>query len=132
MVNITSTEVNRLGFSKDNVIQEWLWGDDVDEGLRQAIYRVTNTDFVDEDDMGGVDGAIIWWRDGDNNDELTDVIMDALSNLTSNKSLWIFTPTPHQPGACSLSAIQDSARAVGMSAERPLPLNDKWNAIKLS
>ena len=72
MVNTTSVQASELGFMKDDIIQEWLWDDDVDESIREAICATTCQDLVDEDYDGAVDGSILWWRDGDDEDALTD------------------------------------------------------------
>ncbi len=43
-----------FGFSRGDIIQEWLWDDDVDDSIRASIEELTGEDLVDEDyDSGG-------------------------------------------------------------------------------
>ena len=55
----------RLGFTSGQVIQEFGYDDDVDEGLRSGLETLTGSALVDEDYDDVSDGALIWFRDGD-------------------------------------------------------------------
>ena len=72
-VNETASQNGEeFGFQSGDIVQEWLWDDDVDDSLRAKIEDLTGEDLVDEDYDSAVDGAIVWWRDGDDEDELSD------------------------------------------------------------
>ena len=73
MSNTTNTDnaASELGFQPGDIVQEWLWDDDVDGHIRDSIEALTGEDLVDEEYDSAVDGVIVWWRDGDEEDELT-------------------------------------------------------------
>lgn len=72
-VNETASQNGEeFGFQSGDIVQEWLWDDDVDDSVRAKIEDLTGEDLVDEDYDSAVDGAIVWWRDGDDEDELSD------------------------------------------------------------
>lgn len=127
----TSTRAQEFGFEKGDVIQEWLWDDDVDEKLRDAIQDVTGEELVDEDYDSEVNGIIIWWRDGDDEDTLADTIMDASELIDDGAPFWIITPKPGRPGAASPTTLQSAAKTAGMSAATPLTATADWNAVRL-
>lgn len=70
MNQTASDNAEEFGFRQGDLVQEWLWDDDVDDSIREKIEKLTNEDLVDEEYDSAVDGAIIWWRDGDDEDEL--------------------------------------------------------------
>ncbi|MBQ9680835.1 MAG: DUF3052 domain-containing protein [Aeriscardovia sp.] len=131
VVSTTPTQAAGLGFKKDDIIQEWLWDEDVDESVRDAISSITGQDLVDEDYDGAVDGALIWWRDGDDEDALTDDVVDAEAPLDPDSPFWIIAPKPGRVGAASPSVIQNAAKNAGMNPAKPMSLSADWNAIRL-
>ncbi len=81
-VNQTASDnAEEFGFRTGDLIQEWLWDDDVDDTIREKIETLTGEELVDEDYDSAVDGVIIWWRDGDDEDALSDTIVDAYAVL---------------------------------------------------
>ena len=65
-VNQTASQnAEEFGFEPGDIVQEWLWDDDVDDSIRAQIEELTGEDLVDEDYDSAVDGVIVWWRDGD-------------------------------------------------------------------
>ena len=94
-VNETASQNGEeFGFQSGDIVQEWLWDDDVDDSLRAKIEDLTGEDLVDEDYDSAVDGAIVWWRDGDDEDELSDTIVDAYSVVGDDGPFWVLTPKP--------------------------------------
>lgn len=84
MTNVNQTasdNAEEFGFHAGDLVQEWLWDDDVDDSIRAKIEELTGEELVDEDYDSAVDGVIIWWRDGDDEDELADTIVDAYAVL---------------------------------------------------
>lgn len=97
-VNETASQNGEeFGFQSGDIVQEWLWDDDVDDSVRAKIEDLTGEDLVDEDYDSAVDGAIVWWRDGDDEDELSDTIVDAYSVVGDDGPFWVLTPSPAGP-----------------------------------
>ena len=131
-VNHTASQnAEEFGFAPGDIVQEWLWDDDVDDAVRAQIEQLTGEELVDEDYGDAVDGAIVWWRDGDDEDELSDTIVDAVAVLGSDGPLWVLTPKPGRPGAASSSMVQSAAKTAGMNAATPLTVSPDWNGIRL-
>ncbi|GDY89999.1 DUF3052 domain-containing protein [Bifidobacterium longum] len=131
-VNQTASQnAEEFGFEPGDIVQEWLWDDDVDDSIRAQIEELTGEDLVDEDYDSAVDGVIVWWRDGDDEDELSDTIVDAYAVLGNDGPLWILTPKPGRPGAASSSTVQSAAQTAGMNAATPLTVSSDWNGIRL-
>ena len=126
----TTRKADEFEFHHDDIVQEWLWDDDVDDDIRTGIEAVTGQELVDEDYDSAVDGAVIWWRDGDAEDDLADTIVDACAVL-GNGPLWVLTPKPGRDGAPSPSTIPNAAKTAGMNAATPLTASRNWNAIRL-
>jgi hypothetical protein len=127
----TSNGAAEFGFKSEDVVQEWLWDDDVDEELRKEIAGITGTDLVDEDYDGVVDGVVLWWRDGDDEDELADTIVDAEATRGEEAPFWIVTPKPGREGATSSFTIQNAAKTAGMNATTPVTVSGNWNGVRL-
>lgn len=120
-----------FGFKSGDIVQEWLWDDDVDDGIRERIVDVTGEDLVDEEYDEPVDGVIIWWRDGDDEDALSDTIVDAYAVLGDDGPLWVLLPKPGRSGAPSANTVQSAAKTAGMNAATPLTVNADWNGVQL-
>lgn len=71
MNQTASQNAEEFGFKPGDIVQEWLWDDDVDDSVRAKIEELTGEELVDEDYDSAVDGVILWWRDGDDEDELS-------------------------------------------------------------
>ena len=130
MNQTASQNAEEFGFEPGDIVQEWLWDDDVDDSIRAQIEELTGEDLVDEDYDSAVDGVIVWWRDGDDEDELSDTIVDAYAVLGNDGPLWILTPKPGRPGATSSSTVQSAAQTAGMNAATPLTVSSDWNGIR--
>ena len=131
MNETASQNAEEFGFHSGGIIQEWLWDDDVDEGIRTKIEKLTGTELVDEDYDSAVDGVIIWWRDGDDEDGLADTIVDAYAVLGDDGPLWVLTPKPGRAGAPSSSTVPSAAKTAGMNAAVPLTVSHDWNGVRL-
>jgi hypothetical protein len=120
-----------FGFQSGDIVQEWMWDDDVDESIRSEIEKLTGEELVDEDYDSAIDGAIIWWRDGDDEDALSDTIVDASTMVGDDGPLWVLTPKPGRSGAASSSTVQSAAKTAGMNAATPLTVSADWNGVRL-
>ncbi|WP_317643361.1 DUF3052 domain-containing protein [Bombiscardovia apis] len=131
MAEITTKRADEFDFHSGSIVQEWLWDDDVDDSIRQQIEDLTGEELVDEDYDAQVDGVIIWWRDGDEEDDLADTIVDASTSLEDDTPVWILTPKPGRLGAPGPSTLPNAAKTAGMNAATPLTVNADWNAMRL-
>ena len=49
MNQTASDNAEEFGFRQGDLVQEWLWDDDVDDSIREKIEKLTNEDLVDEE-----------------------------------------------------------------------------------
>ena len=119
----------RLGFTAGQVIQEFGYDDDVDEELRDALQAVTGNELVDEDYDDVTDGALIWFRDDDG--DLTDFLVDAMTVLEDNSPIWVLTPKSGRSGHVSHSDIEEAATTSGLHAMTTFAVAADWSATRL-
>ncbi|EFA23699.1 DUF3052 domain-containing protein [Bifidobacterium gallicum] len=131
MNQTASDNALEFGFHEGDLIQEWLWDDDVDETVREKIENLTGEELVDEDYDGAIDGVILWWRDGDDEDELANTIVDATTVLGEDGPFWVLSPKPGRPGAASSGVVQSAAKTAGMNASTPFTVSADWNGVHL-
>ena len=83
--------VERLGIKPDQLILEVGFDQsECDQTLRDAINTKTGNQLLDATSQEVVDAVILWWRDGDG--DLVDELVDALTYLTEDGPIWLFTP----------------------------------------
>lgn len=122
-----------LGFTKGQVVQEFYVDDDADEALRSAVEAETGEELVDGDYGDVVDGAIIWWRSDDAEEEdLTDLLVDAMSNLDDGGLIWVLIPKPGRPGALPVSDVEEAAKTAGLKTTSAASVGEEWAGIRLS
>jgi hypothetical protein len=122
--------VERLGINKEQLILEVGFDDsDCDKPLRDAIVAKSGTDLLDATAQEVVDAVILWWRDGDG--DLVDELVDALTYLTEDGPIWLFTPKVGRSGYVEASDIQDAAPTAGMSQTTSFPASPDWSATRL-
>ena len=103
-----------LGFASDAIVQEFYVDDDVDQGVRDAIEGETGHPLVDVDYADVVDGAIVWWRADDAEEEdLADVLVDAMSNLDDGGLIWVLIPKPGRPNSVRVGDVEEAAESRG-------------------
>jgi hypothetical protein len=119
----------RLGFTTGQVVQELGYDDDVDTVLRTGLEAVTGNELVDEDYDDVTDGAIIWFREEDG--DLTDALVDALTVLDDNGPIWVLTPKAGRRGHVSHSDIEEAATTSGLHAMSTMSIAADWSATRL-
>ncbi|ROS73703.1 DUF3052 domain-containing protein [Cellulomonas sp. PhB143] len=125
-------DASRLGFTKDQIIQEFGWGEDVDDGLRAAIEEITGAELVDEYYGDVSDGVVVWWREDDGDlADLTDILVDAQTVLDEGGLIWILTLKPGRSGHLGHGVVQEAATTAGLHATSTFSITDDWNATKL-
>ena len=122
--------VERLGIKVDQLILEVGFDQsDCDQTIRDAITAKTGNKFLDATSQEVVDAVILWWRDGDG--DLVDELVDALTYLTEDGPIWLFTPKVGRPGYVEPSEIQDAAPTAGMSQTTSFSACADWSATRL-
>lgn len=119
-----------LGFEPDTVIQELGWDNDVDDVLRSDIEKVTQNTLVDGDYGDVVDGVILWWRDEDG--DLIDALVDALTDLVENGKIWLLTPKVGREGYVENADIAEAAPVAGLATTSTLTASGDWAATRMS
>lgn len=120
---------SRLGVKPEMVIQELGWDDDVDDELRVALENLTGTGLVDEDHGDVVDAVLLWWRNDDG--DLVDGLVDALTDLADGGVIWLLTPKVGRDGHVDPSDIADAAPTAGLATTSSLAIGKAWSATKL-
>jgi hypothetical protein len=119
----------RLGLSSGMVVQELGWDSDTDDQLRVAIEDVIDADMVDGDYGNVVDSVILWWRDEDG--DLVDGLVDALTDLVGGGAIWLLTPKVGRPNAVDPADIAEAAPIAGLSQTTTAAVSKEWSATRL-
>lgn len=122
-----------LGFAPGQVVQEFYYDDDVDEGLRRGVVTDTGNELADLDYGDIVDGVLIWWRADDAEEEdLADVLVDALGSLDDDGGvIWVLTPKAGRPGTVPPSDVEEAAKTCGMQCTSTASAGADWSGIRL-
>ena len=88
-----STAVARLGFTRDQVVQEFGYDSDVDDEFRFAVEDLCGAEMEDEDYTGGADAVLLWFRDGDG--DLGDALVDEAAVTSGLHPAGTFTASEH-------------------------------------
>ncbi len=119
----------RLGFAAGQVVQEFGYGDDVDQDLRLGIEEVIGSELVDEEYDEATDGVVLWWRDDDG--DLTDALVDVRASLEPGGLIWVLTRKLGRSGHVDHSDIEDAATTAGLHATSTLSIAVDWSATRL-
>lgn len=123
----------RLGFARGQVVQEFYLDEDADEDLRGEVQEETGGELVDPDYGDVVDGAMVWWRSEDAEEEdLADVLVDAVSNLDDGGLIWVLIPKPGRPGAVPVADVEDAAKVAGLHSTSAASVGPEWAGIRLT
>jgi hypothetical protein len=128
-VTAGASPLAKLGFVEGQVIQEFGYDDDVDDDLRIAIEELVGGELEDEDFNDGADGVIAWYRDGD--DDLADLMVDAITKLFDAGFVVLFTPKAGRPGYVQASDIEEAASTSGLVTGSPVNASKDWAATRL-
>lgn len=120
---------SRLGLTSGMVVQELGWDDDVDDSVREAIENTIDADLVDGDHGDVVDTVLLWWRENDG--DLVDALVDALTDLVGGGAIWLLSPKIGRPLAVDPSDITESAPVAGLSTTTTVAVSKDWAATRL-
>src|SRR4051794_31430483 len=119
----------RLGFTVGTVVQELGWDNDTDDDLRVAVEDAIDADMVDGDYGNVVDAVILWWRDDDG--DLVDGLVDALTDLVGGGAIWLLTPKIGRSGAVDPAEIAEAAPLAGLAQTTTAAVSNDWAATRL-
>ena len=119
----------RLGFKPGMVIQELGWDDGTDDDLRVAIENCIDADLVDGDYGNVVDAVLLWWRDDDG--DLVDGLVDALTDLVGGGAIWLLTPKVGRSNAVDAADIAEAAPIAGLAQTTTAAVSKDWQATRL-
>ena len=119
----------RLGLKPGMVVQELGWDTDTDDELRVAIEDLIDADLVDQH-YGNVDDAVLLWFRDDEGD-LVDSLVDALTDLVGGGAIWVLTPKVGRPNAVDPADIAEAAPIAGLSQTTTATVSKEWAATRL-
>ena len=119
----------RLGMTQGMVVQEIGYDDDCDDALRAAIVERCGNELVDVEYDDVVDAVLLWWRDDDG--DLVDALVDALSPLADGGVIWLLTPKAAREGHVEPSDVAEAAPTAGLSQTTSLSVAADWNGARL-
>lgn len=118
----------KLGLTAGMAVQELGWDEDADDDVRVAIEDAIDGEMVDEA-VEAVDLVVLWWREDDG--DLMDGLVDALTDLSRTGSIWLFTPKVGRDGYVDASDIDEAAATAGLAATTTQQVSSDWSACKL-
>ncbi|MEV2277213.1 DUF3052 domain-containing protein [Nocardiopsis sp. NPDC049922] len=121
---------DRLGFKPGQVVQEFGFDDDVDEGLRASIAEVTGEELVDEDFDGDVDAALLWWR-SDEEGDLTDALMDTVPLIADGGIILVLTPKAGRELHVAPGDVSEAATTSGLSQTSAISVGADWSCTRM-
>ena len=119
----------KLGLSPGLVVQELGWDTDADDDVRVMIEDAIDGEMV-EDAMEAVDLVLLWWRDEDG--DLVDGLMEALTDLTGTGYIWLMTPKVGRGGYVDAADLAEAAVTAGLAlttsaGSRPTGRPPSWS-----
>lgn len=123
-----SNYAQRLGIEQGQVVQELGWDTDTDDDIRADIEDACGGELLDEDADEVIDVVLLWWRDDDG--DLVDALMDAITPLADDGVIWVLTPKTGKPGHVQPAEIAESAPTAGLMQTSSANLGT-WGASRL-
>lgn len=120
-------KADQLGLRAGLAVQELGWDEDADDELRMAIEAVIEGELVEEA-VEAVDVVLLWWRDDDG--DLVDGLVDALTDLTDAGYIWLLTPKVGRDGFIDPSELSEAAVTAGLQLTKNAPISQDWAAHK--
>ena len=112
----------QLDLTEGMLVQEVGWDSDCDESISEAVEDAVGSELLEEDTDEVVDAVLLWWRDGDG--DLVDRLMDVVTPLADEGSVWVLTPKTGRDGHVEPAVIAESAQTAGMLQTRTAALGD--------
>jgi len=125
----STATAERLGLKPGQIVQELGWDQDTDDDLRVAIEDSIDGDMVDGDYGNVVDTVVLWWREEDG--DLVDGLVDALTDLAGGGVIWLLTPKIGRPNSVDAADIAEAAPIAGLSQTTTVTVSRDWAATRL-
>lgn len=122
------SNAQKLGFGPGMVVQELGWDEDTDDDLRIDIEDVIDAEMLDDDADDVIDVVLLWWRDDDG--DLVDRLMDAITPLADDGYVWVISPKTGSPGYVDPSEIAEAAPTAGLTQTTVVSLGE-WSGSRL-
>jgi hypothetical protein len=119
----------RLSLASGQIVQEVGYDTDCDADLREAVVEIIGADLVDLDFEEVVDAALLWFREDDG--DLTDALVDAITPLADQGVVWLLTPKPGREGHIEPEDITDAAQTAGLRQTSTISASDNWQGTRL-
>jgi len=119
----------RLGLAQGQVVLEIGYDSDCDEALRADIAALTERALVDDSYDDVVDVVLLWFRDEDG--DLVDDLVDALTFLVDGGVVWLLTPKAGREGHVEPSDIGEAAPTAGLSQTSSVSAAAEWSGTRL-
>jgi hypothetical protein len=118
----------KLGLAPGLVVQELGWDADADDDVRVMIEDAVDGELVEEA-MEAVDLVLLWWRDDDG--DLAEALMDALTDLTPAGYIWLMTPKVGRDGYVDAADLAEAAVTAGLAQTTSASISGEWAATRL-
>ncbi|MCB0915529.1 MAG: DUF3052 domain-containing protein [Actinobacteria bacterium] len=105
------------------------WDSDCDESLRAVVAEAAAGDLLDEDSDEVVDVVLLWWRDEDG--DLVDALMDAITPLADHGTVWLLTPKSGREGHIEAADIAEAAPVAGLQQTSTISASKDWQGTRL-
>ena len=125
-----ATVAARLGLSAGDTVGEIGYDSDVDESLREAIEALIEGELLDDDADEVLDAVLLWWREEDG--DLTDALVDAITLLADDGVIWLMTPKTGLDGYVEPSDIAEAANIAGLAQTTTVPGGGQWMISRLA
>ena len=118
-----------MGIASGQLILEVGFDDDCDLDLRAAIAAKSGSALLNDDSDEVVDAVLLWFREEDG--DLVDELVDALTYLSESGPIWLMTPKVGQEGHVEAADIQDAAPTAGLTQTVSFLASTNWSATRL-
>jgi hypothetical protein len=119
----------RMGVTAGTLVMEIGFDSDADEALRASLAAASGEELLDEDSDEVVDVVLLWHRDDDG--DLADALVDAVSPLADDGVIWLLTPRRGRPSYVEPSDVSEAADIAGLSRTSMLTVGQDWTAARL-
>ncbi len=119
----------RLSFYSGQIVQEVGFDSDCDTDLREGVVEIIGSDLVDFDYDDVVDAALLWFREDDG--DLTDALVDAITSLADQGVVWLLTPKPGREGHIEPEDITEAAQTAGLRQTSTISAGENWQGTRL-
>ncbi|MFE0733868.1 DUF3052 domain-containing protein [Streptomyces sp. NPDC058855] len=129
MTTAETSMADRLGFTQGQTVREIGHAQDSDADLRQSVEELTGKELVGVGTGGVADAVLMWWRDDDG--DLVDGLLDALTDLSEDGVVWLLTPKTGRVGHVEPSDIAEGAATAGLVQTSSVRAAVDWQGTEL-